>query len=74
MNTAVYSPSLNGEASVTSKFFLMAKRVVNALVESRARSAAQTLRQHRAFIQDIGRRQDHSSDFLIQDNALPFKI
>jgi hypothetical protein len=47
---------------------------MNALIESRVRTAAQELRRHEALMKDLGRRQDHSSQFLMQDNDLPFKI
>jgi hypothetical protein len=73
MTTAVYAPALAGEAA-PSKLSQAAKRFMHALMESRARSAARMLRQHQAFIEDLGRRQDHSADFLIQDNALPFRL
>jgi len=47
---------------------------MNALAESRARSAARQLHRHEALMADLGRRQDHSADFLMQSNDLPFKI
>ncbi len=74
MTTAVFTPTAAGNASTPSKFFLIAKRVMDALIESRAKSAARKMRQHEAFMQDLSRRQDHSPLFLIQDNPSPFKI
>jgi hypothetical protein len=47
---------------------------MNALIESRARSAARELRRHEAFMCDLGRRQDHSPLFLDQSELLPFKL
>jgi len=74
MSTAVLTSTLTGDVSVPSKFSLLMKRFVNALAESRARSAARELHRHQAFLDDLARRQDHSSAFLTQDNALPAKI
>ncbi len=74
MTTAVFTTALTSETTTSSKLSLIAKRLVNALMESRSKSAAQELRRYEAFIQDLSRRQDHSSDFLIQDNHLPFKL
>ncbi|WP_230531000.1 hypothetical protein [Microvirga roseola] len=74
MNTAVFTSAFAGETQTPSKLSALAKSIVDALVESRARSAARELRRHEAFLSDLGRRQDHSPLFLIQDNALPFKV
>lgn len=75
MTTAFYASAVAGdEATAPSKLSLIAKRLANALIESRTRSAERKLRQYEAFIQDLSRRQDHSADFLIQDNFLPVKV
>jgi hypothetical protein len=47
---------------------------MSALAESRARSATRELRRHEAFMEDLSRRQDHSSLFLDQAELLPVKI
>lgn len=74
MNTAVLSSVYAGQARTPSTFSLIVRNVVSALAESRARSAARELRRHEALMVDLGRRQDHSADFLIQSNDLPFRI
>jgi hypothetical protein len=47
---------------------------MNALIESRARSAARELRRYEALMSDLGRRQDHSPLFFAQSDDLPFKL
>ncbi|WP_243371685.1 hypothetical protein [Microvirga solisilvae] len=74
MTTAVLSPVYTGQVKTPSTFSLIVRNVMDALAESRARSAARELRRHEALMADLGRRQDHSADFLIQGNDLPFKI
>lgn len=76
MNTAVITSAspLAREPQASSKLSGIARRFLDALVESRLRSAQRELRRHEAFIEDLGRRQGHSALFLMQDNALPFKI
>lgn len=74
MTTAVFTSTPVGENRTSSKFLLIAKRVINALVESRARSVAMELRRREAFMRDIGRKQEHSPAFLEQSDLLPFKI
>ena len=70
MIAAVFSSALLGTAQAPSKL----SRFMSALVESRARSAAQALRRHEALMADLGRRQDHSTQFLEQSEPLSFKI
>jgi hypothetical protein len=74
MNTAVLSSVYADQIRTPSTFPSIIKTMMSALAESRARSAARELRRHEALLADLGRRQDHSSDFLIQSNDLPFKI
>jgi len=74
MSTAVLPSVYAGHVKNPSTFSLIARTMMNALVESRARSAARRLRRHEALIADLGRRQDHSADFQIQSDDLPFKI
>lgn len=74
MNTAVLSPVYSGRVRSPSTFSLIVKAVTSALAESRARSAARELRRHEALVADLGRRQDHSADFLAQSDDLPFRI
>ncbi|HZW46549.1 MAG TPA: hypothetical protein VFF61_03405 [Microvirga sp.] len=74
MNTATLSSVYSGQVRTPSTFSLIVKNVLNALIESRARSAARELRRHEALMANLGRRQDHSADFLMQSNDLPFKI
>ncbi|KLK93508.1 hypothetical protein AA309_09390 [Microvirga vignae] len=74
MNTAVLSSVYAGQVRTPSTFSLIVKTMMSALAESRARSAARELRRHETLMADLGRRQDHSADFLIQSNDLPFKI
>ena len=70
MIAAVLSTILLG----TSEKPTVLSRVVTRIAESRARSAAQQLRRHEAYIQDRSRRQDHSALFLDQGEPLPAKI
>jgi hypothetical protein len=74
MTAAVFTPAYLAKAPASSKLNQLAARFMNALIESRVRTAAQELRRHEALMNDLGRRQDHSSQFLMQDNDLPFKI
>jgi hypothetical protein len=74
MITAVLSSALAGTAQSPSKLSQIATRLMSALIESRARSASRELRRHEAFMNDLGRRQDHSSSFLDQSDLLPIKI
>jgi hypothetical protein len=74
MTAAVFPSHLAGPATASSRLSQAATRVMNALIESRARSAARELRRHEAFMSDLGRRQDHSPLFLGQSDNLPFKL
>lgn len=74
MNTAVLSSVYAGQIRTPSIFSLIFKGIVGALARSRAQAAARELRRHETLIADLVRRQDHSADFLIQSNDLPFKI
>ncbi len=75
MNTAVFaSAPVPGRDARASKLSLLVKRCMEALVESRMKTAARELRRHEAFLEDLGRRQTHSPLFLMQDNTLPFKV
>ncbi|SCY69483.1 hypothetical protein [Microvirga guangxiensis] len=74
MNTAVLSPVYADRTKAPSTFLRVAKNVMKALVESRARSAERELRRHLALRADLSRKQDHSADFLRQTTDLPFKI
>lgn len=74
MNTAVFTSTYAAPARTGSPLSLFVRSLMSALAESRAQSAARELRRHDALMADLGRRQDHSSDFLIQSNDLPFKI
>ena len=74
MTAAVFSSHLASPSSAPSRISQIATRVMNALIESRVRSAARELRRHEAFMADVGRRQDHSPLFLDQSDDLPFKL
>lgn len=74
MITAVLSSAFVGTDKSPSKLSQMAMRFTNALVESRAKSAARELRRHEALMSDLARRQDHSALFLEQAELLPAKI
>ncbi|MBA1156360.1 hypothetical protein [Microvirga mediterraneensis] len=74
MITAVVSSALVGREKAPSRLSQLATRFMSALVESRARSAARELHRHEAFISNLGRRQDHSAEFLDQADLLPAKI
>jgi hypothetical protein len=75
MMTAVLSATPAGHAQALSKkLSQLATRLMSALAESRARSATRELRRHEAFMEDLSRRQDHSSLFLDQAELLPVKI
>ena len=74
MVTAVFSSALSRILKEPSGLARVAIHLAEALVESRARSAAQQLRRHEAFIQDLSRRQDHSALFLDQADLFPTKI
>ncbi|WP_201830044.1 hypothetical protein [Microvirga zambiensis] len=70
MIAALFSSALLGTAEAPSKL----SRLMSALIESRAKSAARELRRHEAMMADLGRRQDHSTRFIEQSEPLPFKI
>ncbi|WP_262268189.1 MULTISPECIES: hypothetical protein [Microvirga] len=70
MIAAIFSTVLFGTSEKPSRL----SRVAARIAESRARSAAQELRRHEAYIQDLSRRQDHSALFLDQAEPLPAKI
>lgn len=74
MTTAVFASILADADKSSSKSSAWLTRIVDALHESRARTAARELRRHQAFVADLGRRQEHSASFLMQDKALPFKV
>ena len=74
MTAAVFSSHLAGPAAAPSRLSQVASRVMNALIESRVRSAARELRRHEALMADLGRRQDHTPLFLGQSDDLPFKL
>jgi len=74
MNTAALPSTYADQVRTPSRFSLVVRRVLNALAESRARSAERQLRRYEALIGNLSRRQDHSADFLMQSNDLPFKI
>ncbi|MCG7391687.1 hypothetical protein MHY87_02045 [Microvirga sp. ACRRW] len=74
MNTAVLNSVYATPAKAPSTFSLIVRSVLDALTESRARSAARELRRHEALRADLIRKQDHSADFLSQSADLPFKI
>ncbi|MBF9194583.1 hypothetical protein [Microvirga terrestris] len=74
MTAAVFSSHLASPVTTSSKLSQVATRVMNALIESRARSAARELRRHETLMSDLGRRQDHSPLFLDQSDDLPFKL
>ncbi|MBM6579469.1 hypothetical protein ILT44_04680 [Microvirga sp. BT689] len=74
MTTAVFPSHFVSPVNASSKLSQVMSRIMYALIESRARSAAQELRRHEAFIAELGRRQDHSPLFLDQTDDLPFKL
>jgi len=74
MNTATLPLVYAGQLKTPSMLSLIARSVVNALTESRARKAALELRRYEALRADLSRRQDHSADFLMQSSDLPAKI
>ncbi len=74
MNTAVLNAAPAEQAKTTSAFSLIFRNVVNALAESRAKSAERALRRYDSLRADLSRKQDHSADFLSQTTDLPFKI
>lgn len=76
MATAVFAPvaPVASEAQVSSGVATFGKRLINAIFESRMKSAERELRRREALLADLGRTQDHSADFLNQAEALPFKI
>ena len=74
MNTAALPTTYAVQTQTPSTLSLIARKVMNALMESRARSAAFRLRRYEALMADLKRRQDHSASFLMQNNDLPFKI
>ncbi len=74
MTTAVFSPDFTRDVQAPSRFSVIAARVINALIESRTKTAERELRRHEALMADLGRRQDHSALFQEQSSLLPFKI
>jgi hypothetical protein len=74
MSTAVITSALADNVRTSSKLSQIAMRCINALIESRTRSVERELRRHEAFMNDLGRRQSHSSQFLSQTDLLPFKL
>jgi hypothetical protein len=72
MTTAVFASA--GDVRAPSKLSLLAKGVIHALAESRARDALRELHRHEIFLKDLGRRQDHSRLFSTQADSLPVKI
>ncbi len=76
MNAAVSAAAsaFGGDVRISSKLSRLARGFVQAIAESRARDALRELHRHKAFLEDLGRRQDHSRLFLMQDSDLPVKI
>ena len=74
MSTAALASTLAGDVRIPSRLSLLAKGFIRALAESRARDALRELHRHEVFLQDLGRRQDHSGLFLTQDSDLAVKI
>jgi hypothetical protein len=74
MTTVVLSSAFTRDVQTQSKFPQIARRIIDALIESRTKAAERELRRHDALMKDLGRRQDHSSRFLDQSDPLPFKI
>jgi hypothetical protein len=79
MTTAVFASTLAGSSESPSKISTRKtsgwmRRILDAMIESRTRAAAIELRRHEAHIADLQRRQEHSPFFLMQDEALPFKV
>jgi hypothetical protein len=74
MTAAVFSSHLASPSTARSRLSQVATRVMNALVESRVRSAARELRRHEVLMSDLGRRQDHSPLFFGQSDDLPVKL
>jgi hypothetical protein len=78
MASAFFAPTASAAPAVpeslSSSLSAFAKRVVDAVVEVRMKSAESQLRRHEALVNDLCRRQDHSPLFLNQDEPLPFKI
>ena len=74
MTTAVFASTFAGSSEAPSKPSGWMRRILSALIESRTRAAALELRRHEAFVADLRRRQEHSPFFLMQDEALPFKV
>lgn len=76
MATAVLTPAATvaTEGQVASSAATFGKRLINAIYESRMKSAMRELHRREALLADLGRKQDHSPDFLSQADQLPFKI
>lgn len=74
MTAAVFSSHAPSPSTAPSRLSQIVTRVMSALIESRARSAARELRRHEAFMSDLGRRQDHSPLFLDQSDDLSLKL
>jgi len=76
MATAVLTPTaaIPTEGQVSASAATLGKRIINAIYESRMRSAQRELHRREALLADLGRKQAHSPDFLNQSDFLPFKI
>jgi hypothetical protein len=74
MTTAVFSSTFANTSAAPSKPSGWMSRFLDALIESRVRTAAKELRRHEAYLRDLERKQEHSPFFLMQDKALPFKV
>jgi hypothetical protein len=74
MTAAVFDVAPAHNAETSTKLSRIAKRCINAIVESRMRSVQRQMRRHHSFMNDLGRKQDHSSLFLDQSDLLPFKL
>lgn len=74
MITAVFASTFAGSSEAPSKSSGLMRVLLDALIESRVRTAARELRRHEALRADLERKQDHSPSFLMQGTALPFKV
>ncbi|MGO4386859.1 hypothetical protein AB4Y85_04930 [Microvirga sp. 2YAF29] len=74
MTTAIFASAFAGSSEAPSKPAGLMRRILDAMIESRTRAAAIELRRHEAYIADLQRKQEHSPFFLMQDEALPFKV
>ncbi|MCB8821336.1 hypothetical protein [Microvirga rosea] len=73
MTTATLVPAGSGEA-LPVNLGLYSKRLINALLASRAYTAERMLRPHRAAIQEMSIRYGEKSPSLTPDELLPFKL